>query len=102
MKLPNKIIIFSIEYKIQYEENLISEEHSLIKGQIDYRNNLIRLEKNRPEKDILVTLLHEIIHAIFDTLGIGKYVENNQETFIDSLSVGLIDTLLRNNFIKME
>jgi hypothetical protein len=47
---------------------------------------------------MLKVIMHEVIHAICHELNL--YNDEHDENFIDRLSVGLVDTLIRNKLLK--
>lgn len=96
MKIPKKVRIGGIDYVVQYEERLISDDGKALAGQIDYSEDIIRLEpKVQSTQGMCQTLLHEIMHGIehhfkmdltedeIDNLASGMYmvVQDNPDMF---------------------
>lgn len=63
-------------------------------GQIDHIKNVIEIKKDIPAEKKKVTLLHEILHAIFQQLGFDE--EHDDEHLIKSLSASLIQVFTEN------
>lgn len=98
---PDTVNILGREYSITYVKNpseVDIHNRRSIWGQIDYWTRSIRIYTDgRNSHDIWETLLHEIIHGISTDLSLDL-----DEDTICSLSVVLADTLIRNEFIKLE
>ena len=52
-------------------------------GQIDYKDCVIRINKNMSDANKAETICHEMVHGIFAHLGYTEYVENEQ--FVQAL-----------------
>jgi Zn-dependent peptidase ImmA (M78 family) len=57
------------------------------KGEIDYLTNEIRIDKNMPKSSKEQTLMHEIMHAVFDLLGMDELAED--EAKVQSIATAL-------------
>ena len=102
MKIPKTINIFSDKYRIIIEPDYFKNEDNPgveLCGDCNFNDKIIRIKKS-DETIMLKTLMHEIIHAICFELNL--YDNEHNENFIDRLSVSLIDTMLRNKFLKGE
>ncbi len=99
MKIPKSLNIFSVTYKISIEKDffLSDEDDNMLRGECDLNSKIIRITKLE-ETNMLQTLLHEVIHAICHEMDLYEGEQN--EKFVDSLALGLTDTLIRNKFIK--
>lgn len=84
-----KINILGIDYKIEYV-NIISKE-CLTLGQIDYLNQEIKILDELEDDIKKVTLIHEILHGIFNQLGFED--EAADEHLINSLATALYQIL---------
>lgn len=83
MELKNKSFnIFGTKYRIKFVDNVLDEESNWIYGKTDAISKEILIStklsngKNVQENEILITLYHEIIHAI---LLIGQYVNSSSD-----------------------
>lgn len=90
--MKGNIKVLSQEYKIQ-EVPVISQGDSYA-GFIDHFENTIFLcsTLNKDKKE--VTLLHEILHAIFSQLGFDE--EHDNEHLINSLANSVYQVLMDN------
>lgn len=83
MELKNKSFnIFGTKYRIKFVDNVLDEESNWIYGKTDATSKEILIStklsngKDVQENEILITLYHEIIHAI---LLIGQYVNSSSD-----------------------
>ena len=83
MELKNKSFnIFGTKYRIKFVDNVLDKESNWIYGKTDATSKEILIStklsngKNVQENEILITLYHEIIHAI---LLIGQYVNSSSD-----------------------
>ena len=83
MELKNKSFnIFGSKYRIKFVDNVLDEESNWIYGKTDVISKEIlistKLSNGRDvqENEILITLYHEIIHAI---LLIGQYTNSSSD-----------------------
>lgn len=92
MKLPEKVLIDDIEYKIEevsHKEIQISNED--LKGDYwgdtRFKKASIRICEGMAEDETKITLVHEIIHAILQERGFD--LQNNDEAMVDGLAHAL-------------
>ena len=91
MELKNKSFnIFGTKYKIKFVDNVLDEEGNWMYGRVDTSSKEIQVSiklsngKDVQENEILITLYHEIIHAILLT---GQYVNSsNDEPLVEWLA----------------
>ena len=83
MELKNKSFnIFGSKYRIKFVDNVLNEEGDWTYGKIDTHSKEIQVSiklsngKDVQENEILITLYHEIIHAILLT---GQYVNSSSD-----------------------
>ena len=83
MELKNKSFnIFGSKYRIKFVDNVLNEEGDWTYGKIDTYSKEIQVSiklsngKDMQENEILITLYHEIIHAI---LSAGQYINSSEE-----------------------
>lgn len=89
MKIPDKVRIGSMDYKIEQTEDVIVLNGQECTGIIEYDKHLIRLNSNIQDKQgIEQTLLHEIVHGIIDDRKI-ELVPEHMEQIVDDISCGL-------------
>lgn len=103
MKIPKSINILSDAYKIIIEPDYFTNENDpakLLCGDCDLNDKIIRVRKSE-ENIMLKVFLHEVIHAICHELNLYEAGQHD-ENFIDRLSVGLVDTFIRNKLLKGE
>lgn len=83
MELKNRSFnIFGSKYRIKFVDNVLDEESNWIYGKIDTSSKEILIStklsngKDVQENEILITLYHEIIHAILLT---GQYTNSGSD-----------------------
>lgn len=87
-----KVKINGLDYEIKLVERMLGDEV----GEIDTLEGAIYLESN-PPRGLLITLLHEIIHAILYSAGYNNIDENeHDEKMIYALAYGLY-TVIKDN-----
>ncbi|MCL4173999.1 MAG: hypothetical protein L0I56_02270 [Lacticaseibacillus paracasei] len=92
MKLPEKVLIDDIEYKVEevsHKELQLSSED--LKGdywgETRYKQACIRICEGMAEDEAKITLVHEIIHAILQERGFDQ--QNDDEAMVDGLAHAL-------------
>jgi len=110
MEKPKEVNILGKTYKIEYVKKPsdvdIFKRKSLW-GQIDYWSRTIRIfdDGNRTKEDIWETIIHEIIYGIATTLNL-KLIMTSEETraeeTVELLGIGLVDTLIRNGWLRIK
>ena len=82
-ELKNKSFnIFGSKYRIKFVDNVLNEEGDWTYGKIDTHSKEIQVSiklsngKDVQENEILITLYHEIIHAILLT---GQYTNSSSD-----------------------
>ena len=91
MELKNKSFnIFGSKYRIKFVDNVLNEEGDWTYGKIATYSKEIQVSiklsngKDMQENEILITLYHEIIHAI---LSAGQYINScNDEPLVEWLA----------------
>lgn len=83
MELKNKSFnIFGSKYRIKFVDNVLNRENNWVYGKTDVISKEILIStklsngKDVPENEILITLYHEIIHAI---LLAGQYINSSDD-----------------------
>jgi len=89
MKLPEKVLIDDIEYKVEevsHKELQISSEDLKGEywGETRSKQASIRICEGMAEDETKITLVHEIIHAILQERGLDQ--QNNDEALVDGLA----------------
>lgn len=91
MELKNKSFnIFGTKYRIKFMDNVLDEEDNWIYGRVDTSSKEIQVStklsngKDIQENELLITLYHEITHAI---LLAGQYTGySNDEPLVEWLA----------------
>lgn len=91
MELKNKSFnIFGTKYRIKFMDNVLDEEGNWIYGRVDTSSKEIQVStklsngKDIQENELLITLYHEITHAV---LLAGQYTDyNNDEPLVEWLA----------------
>lgn len=97
MKLPKKLVILGIPYKILYFNDghkVDRDDTKFLYGQLNNDSCVMRILKGeRPIEDIWQTIWHEVLHSITGQLGSHRKMT---EADIDSLSTAINDFMWRN------
>lgn len=104
-KLPTELMILSSTWKVTYLDNaydvgdLAGNREDPVFGLCDYvRREITVYVGGRDIVDIWKTLMHEILHALSDSLALHGFMKSkDHEQTIDALSNGLVDTIVRND-----
>ncbi len=92
-KLPTKINILGIPYRVKYCDtpeicSCDKEEPAL--GWLNFDTSVMRVFKGkRSREQIWKTIWHEILHAIFSETKLFKYVGKQEEKIIETISAAL-------------
>lgn len=69
------IDIFGSKWKLKFVDKIDLEDDSNPDGITDANKRLIAVSTNQSDNEIIITLLHELIHVILDT---GQYLNSSQ------------------------
>lgn len=87
MKIPEKITIAGIEYKInQCEQNSSKLGYDGFNGLCVYDSLCINLNKDQKPQGLEVTLIHELVHAALHTLNLNHEEVKLDERFVESFA----------------
>lgn len=107
--LPKKISIFSKEFDIVYcdkVEDVDADHKEMLRGQIDFDDNEIRIFRGKKTgpTEILHVILHEILHVVKanTSLKFSDETEEEEDTVIDCLSMGIAHFLVENKFVTQK
>ncbi len=81
----NEINILGLIYRV--EEVEVVNKYEPRKGEINYLTNVIKIDKSMPEDLKNQVLMHEILHGIFDLLGLDELSED--ENKVQSIATAL-------------
>ena len=85
-----KIRIMGIPFEIKEVDVIEGGEGGVSLGQITYSDCIIKLRRSLPADLKRITLLHEIIHGIFVTIGRNDLCDD--ETLVQSLAMAIDQT----------
>lgn len=89
MKLPNEVKIMGLTYKVQ-EVNVVDKNEPLW-GQIDYQNQVIKIDAEMSDERKCQTFMHELLHGVLTELGYRQL--NEDENAVQSISAALYHAL---------
>jgi hypothetical protein len=115
MGWPDKLNIAGIEYPVEYvalDQEVDRDVAECAQGQIVYCPRAIRIlvgkqVRKRGSDDILETILHELLHGIFEAAPMlarevfGSKTEEEKEPILTELCRLLHDTLGRNKLLRV-
>lgn len=90
----NKVKVGGLTYEIKKEKNLIDDNQECF-GVCDRRNLVIKMNDSINEQRYNQTLIHEIMHAVFDEAGLDL---ENEEDIVNRLSLVWYQVLTENKF----
>jgi len=103
MKLPKKLKILSMEYRIEYVDNARDADWGdgeKVRGSVCWDEDTIKIFKaNRGIQDIWRTILHEVLHIIIWTLSIDA---TSEERYAAQMSAAWNSFLWENGILKKE
>lgn len=85
MRLPETINILGITYRIKEVE--IVDKNVPSDGEINYQTLEIKIDKSLAEEKKAQILMHEILHGLFDSLGMIEL--RDDEKAVQSLATAL-------------
>ncbi len=85
MKLPEKVNLLGINYKI--EEVEVVNKNTPCDGEINYQSLEIRIDKGLADEKKAQVLMHEILHGLFESLGLAEL--RDDEKAVQSLATAL-------------
>jgi len=94
MKIPKKLKICGLDYKVIFKDDLHQKEG--FAGLHRPVEQIIELEKNYHPQTVERNFLHEIVHAINNNYCNGELTENQ----VNSLANGLYQVLNDNKLLK--
>ncbi len=83
--MKRSINILGLNYTIEEVDTVNKFEPR--KGEINYLSNEIRIDKNMPEDLKNQVLMHEILHAVFELLGMRELAEDEDK--VQSIATAL-------------
>lgn len=83
--MKRSINILGLNYTIEEVDTV--NKFELSKGEINYLSNEIRIDKNMPEDLKNQVLMHEILHAVFELLGMRELAEDEDK--VQSIATAL-------------
>ena len=102
MKIPKKIKIRAFVYTVTENQDVANEGN--VFGSTHLRRQKIFIEPSETQQKKEHTFIHEIIHAVWNQIGLNTRVNKDnpklEEEIIDGLSHGLYQVLKDNNLLK--
>lgn len=96
MKLPKRVNILGVVYKIEYTKDILEGDAV---GAIDYVDRTITIRNSGDAVDVWGTIMHEVLHGVVHGAGAPLHLKMKHED-LDRLAVVLADTLIRNGWVK--
>lgn len=86
--MPNEITIMGVPHKIEYVDTVSKVQ--LEAGEISYLDCTIRIDKSQPEEMQKVVLIHEVLHGLFNLIGMDEL--RDDESAVQLLASSLYST----------
>ena len=83
--MPSKINILGVTYTVNEVDTVNKTDPR--RGEINYLTSEIRIDRNMPKTLKEQVLMHEILHATFDLLGLDELAED--ENKVQSIATAL-------------
>lgn len=102
MNRPDHVTIGPFRYEVIYDEKQLGLESmddatEPAWGHISFKAETIVLDPRRTEAGLRTSLIHEILHGVFDVVGVHHNLDDyNLESLIQTLDNMLTDTLREN------
>ena len=102
MNLPKSLKVGGHQYTVVFP--YVFTERSDTTGQCDHNMKLIRVASEvgnepRNQSAIMVTFIHEVLHAVDDTLGQSMFHGTEGESCVEALSEGIYQVLVDNGYL---
>lgn len=94
--MPKEVNILGVIYKVEEVECV--DKYVLCFGNIDYMNSVIRIDKTLSQDKKNQTLMHEILHGIFE--GLGYQDLSNDEEKVQSIATALHSVFKENTIFS--
>jgi Zn-dependent peptidase ImmA (M78 family) len=94
LNIPDKVKIGWRNYKVNKSDAKRNTKGETLYGEIDYGEQTIYINNEYCQDQMKVTLLHEIIHGIFNKQGQVDWGCN--EALIESIAEGIYELILDN------
>lgn len=91
MKIPKKINVAGVTYRIEEQPLGVDSEGGRVLGTVDFVECIIRLDSALSPDRKRAVLMHEIIHAVDEAVGLGF-----SEEVTDRVAIAVLDVLTRN------
>ena len=90
-----KVKVGGLEYEIKLKDRILSDDNQDCYGMCIAKDCVIELLNNVPKQRQDQTLVHEIMHAVFEEAGI---TDDNEEDIVNRLSLVWYQVLKDNDF----
>lgn len=90
MKVPTKIKVGAIDYKVTTFKEPQHDETGEYRGRVRYRDRTMHIVQDSIAIDTADTTLHETLHCIVDHYGLHNILKDNEEQTVSQLASGLI------------
>lgn len=89
--IPEEIVVGIYRYRTEWAERLTSPDHVRLNGRCNTSDLVIKIDSSMEDQRILVTAVHELLHAIEDERGLDL-----EERDVNQLAFGITALLLDN------
>ena len=93
-----KINILGVEYAVQEVDVVCKDDPR--RGEVNYLTNIIKLDKEMPTSLKNQVLMHEVLHAMFDLLGMSDL--RDDEPRIQAIATAIHQIFSTQNIFEMD
>ena len=89
MKIPDKIRIGSMYYTITLSDKILTLDHKVCKGLVNYEMHTIEINNSvQDDQGVEQTFLHEVVHALVNERNFD-FCSTDNEMKVDEFASGL-------------
>lgn len=96
LPLPDEIKVGFRSYRVFLHAEELAGPDGPAVGQCRHNASEIHVATSQPPREIANTLLHEIMHGIWDVYTLGETVKNDEESIVNCLTNGLCGVIRDN------
>lgn len=96
LELPSEVRVGFRTYRVIEHKHDIAGPNGAAVGLHRGTSNEMHVSSAQPAREIANTLLHEILHAVWDVYSLGDTEHNDEESIVNALANGLCGVIREN------